>query len=159
MHRRSLATLVLAAAFVVGCDNNPVGRICDLGTTTPQTSEKVIASPSLDCVSRTCLKVPLEKTLPANEVYPSGNSGLCTAECSSDSDCQRVPESPCSTGFTCGIVVDVGPFCCEKFCICKDYIQIPSSGHLDPDPACDPTVPANLKCCNLPGSTAACDLQ
>ena len=31
MIRRSLAMLVLVAAFVMGCDNNPVGRICDLG--------------------------------------------------------------------------------------------------------------------------------
>ena len=63
--------------------------------------------------------------------YPEGNNGLCTAECESDSDCDRVPESPCMTGFTCGVAVTVGPFCCRKFCICKDYIVIPDRGTLD----------------------------
>ena len=60
-------------------------------------------------------------------MYPEGNNGLCTAECESDDDCDRVPESPCKTGFTCGVAVTVGPFCCKKFCICKDYIVIPDS--------------------------------
>ena len=102
--------------------DNPVGRICDLGTALPAPSEVVVASPSLDCVSRTCLRVPLGRELPMGSMYPEGNNGLCTAECESSDDCDRVPESPCKTGFTCGVAVTVGPFCCKKFCICKDYI-------------------------------------
>ena len=139
-------SLVLAAA----CSGQPVGRICDLGTSLPEPSEVVVASPSLDCVSRTCLRVPLGKDLPPGSTYPSGTNGLCTAECSSSDDCDRVPESPCKTGFTCGVAVTVGPFCCRKFCICKDYVVLPDNG-VPPDPmACLSSNPDNA-CCNLPG--------
>lgn len=134
--------------FLVACTGEPVGRICDLGTLTPQMTEVVVASPSLDCVTRTCLRVPLGRDLPMGSKFPEGNNGLCTAECASDSDCDRVPESPCVTGFTCGIAVTVGPFCCRKFCICKDYVVIPESGQLSVPAACDPTN-ANNACCNL----------
>jgi hypothetical protein len=152
----SLVVLVLSiaapAALVSSCADNPVGRICDLGTATPQADEAVVASPSLDCVSRTCLRVPLGRELPPGSSFPTGNSGLCTAECTADSDCDRVPESPCITGFTCGIPdgIAVGDFCCRKFCICKDYIVIPDSGHLGVPMGCDPKIKENT-CCNLAG--------
>jgi hypothetical protein len=150
----ALLRLLTASAFgllVAACGGDPVGRICDLGLT-PGESEAVVASPSLDCVSRTCLKVALEvplNQLPPNSRYPTGNLGLCTDRCEQDSDCERVPESPCQSGFTCAIAVEVGPFCCEKFCICKDYLVIPESGRPTPA-ACDPNVAAN-SCCNLTG--------
>jgi hypothetical protein len=63
-----------------------------------------------------------------------------------------VPESPCITGFTCGVPpgITVGPFCCKKFCICKDYIVVPANGGELPAPqACDANNTAN-DCCNLP---------
>jgi hypothetical protein len=129
IRRRHVVTLLLAA---------------------PEPSEVVVASPSLDCVSRTCLRVPKTRDLPPGGFYPAGTNGLCTAECSSDGDCDRVPESPCTLGFTCGIAVTVGPFCCRKFCICKDYIVIPNSGELAIPLACDPSNATNA-CCNLPG--------
>ncbi len=148
--RHVVVGLVLLAAALVGCTDNPVGRICDLGSQTPAATEVVVASPSLDCVSRTCLRVPLSRELPAGSTFPSGNNGLCTAECSDDSDCDRVPESPCITGFTCGIAVTVGPFCCRKFCICKDYVVVPEGGSLATPKACD-AANADNACCNLDG--------
>jgi hypothetical protein len=149
---RLAVVLGLVVLSATACTSNPVGRICDLGTATPAPSEVVVASPSLDCVSRTCLRVPLGRELPMGSSFPEGNNGLCTAECEADSDCDRVPESPCKTGFTCGVAVTVGPFCCRKFCICKDYIVIPDSGHLATPMACDPNEAANA-CCNLNGRT------
>ena len=145
-----LVALLSMAVVGTGCTNNPVGRISDLGAATPQPSEGVVASPSLDCVSRTCLRVPQARPLPpGGEALPI-NIGLCTAECSSDDDCDRVPESPCITGFTCGVAVTVGPFCCRKFCICKDYIVVPDSGELAAPKACDPSDDTNA-CCNIDG--------
>jgi hypothetical protein len=149
--------LIVILGFALGaslgaCTSNPVGRICDLGSETPAPSEVVVASPSLDCVSRTCLREPLGRELPPGSTYPAGNSGLCTAECESDGDCDRVPESPCTLGFTCGVAVTVGPFCCKKFCICKDYVVIPDSGHLTEPMACDSANASNA-CCNLSGRT------
>jgi len=152
MSRRRHVVLLgtLLCAFLVGCTGEPVGRICDLGTESPAATEVVVASPSLDCVSRTCLRVPLSRELPAGGSFPAGNNGLCTAECSSDDDCDRVPESPCTTGFTCGVAVTVGPFCCRKFCICKDYVVVPESGQLSTPKACD-SGNADNACCNLSG--------
>jgi hypothetical protein len=54
----SIAAPAVFAALATGCADNPVGRKCDLGTATPGVNDVVVASPSLDCVSRTCLKVP-----------------------------------------------------------------------------------------------------
>lgn len=149
MIRRSV--VVVALAFVVACGGDPVGRICDLGTAQPQTSEVVVASPSLDCVSRTCLRVPLSKDLPTGSVYPDGTNGLCTAECAADSDCEKVPESPCVTGFACSVQVTVGPFCCKRFCVCKDYIVLPDDGSAIPDPLACSAANADNACCNLDG--------
>ena len=91
---------------------------------------------------------PKGELLPS--MFPAGNAGLCTAECESDDDCDRVPESPCKTGFTCAIPVVVGPFCCRKMCMCKDYIVIPDSGELATPLACNSDDAANA-CCNLSG--------
>jgi hypothetical protein len=156
MTRRSnqnlLFVALVAALLVVGggaCTENPVGRICDLGVDVPNEQESVVASPSLDCQSRTCLKIPQSRELPEGSRYPEGNKGLCSAECDTDEDCDRVPESPCKTGFTCAIPVVVGPFCCRKMCMCKDYIVIPEGGLPVPE-ACQEDDPANT-CCNLNG--------
>lgn len=148
----SFVVLLSIAAYAAGCEDNPVGRLCDLGTATPQVDEAVVASPSLDCVSRECLRVPKGRELPPGSTFTEGNTGLCTAECSSDDECDRVPESPCVTGFTCGIPdgIAVGAFCCKKLCICKDYIVVPASGQLGIPPGCEADNPEN-KCCNLEG--------
>ena len=152
IRRRHVAGLVLLLSIVLAaCSGEPVGRICDLGTAMPQTTEVVVASPSLDCVTRTCLRVPLGRELPPGSTFPGEKVGLCTAECETPDDCERVPESPCITGFTCGVAVTVGPFCCRKFCICKDYVVVPDDGSPPAIPkACDADVAENA-CCNLPG--------
>lgn len=143
-----LLSIASSIAGVAGCTDHPVGRICDLGSAPPGAEDVVVASPSLDCVSRTCLRVPLSRELPPGSSFPSGNNGLCTDTCNADTDCDRVPESPCITGFTCGIAVTAGPFCCQKFCICKDYIVLPDSQQLTTPKACDPSNMENA-CCNL----------
>jgi hypothetical protein len=140
--------LVLIALALVACGGEPVGRLCDLGGTAPQPSEVVVASPSLDCITRTCLRYPLSAELPIGATFPGGTLGLCTAECASDDDCERVPESPCVSGFTCGIATQVGPYCCRKLCICKDYVAVPPSGVLPMPAACDPANADNT-CGNL----------
>jgi len=146
-HDAVLVVLMSIAPFVglsvlggAGCQDNPVGRLCDLGSAAPPLpDENVVASPSLDCVSRTCL------------LYPPAQA-MCTAECNTADDCDRVPESPCLTGFTCGVPMKAGPFCCRKFCICKDFIVIPESGELEIPSACNADEPNNA-CCNLSGRT------
>ncbi len=151
---RNISFFVVAAivALTAACGENPVGRICDLGVDNPGMSEAVVGSPSLDCSTRTCLKIPVAaaKELPDGFRPLSPNKGMCTGECESDEDCDKVPESPCITGFTCGVAVTVGPFCCQKFCICKDYVVIPESGSLPKPLACEADN-VNNACCNLAG--------
>ena len=144
------ASIVVLAALASGCTNNPVGRKCDLGEQTPQANQVVVASQSLDCVSRTCLRYPPTRELPPGSIPLAPNIGLCTAECNSSDECERVPESPCVLGFTCGIATTAGPYCCRKFCICKDYVVVPENGELAAPAECDAAEPKNA-CCNLEG--------
>jgi hypothetical protein len=152
---RLVAIAALAVSTSLGlvgaCSENPVGRKCDLGVENPGTNEAVVGSPSLDCSTRTCLKVPIEagKDTPDGFQPLTANTGMCTAECEADEDCDKVSESPCVTGFTCGIPLTVGPFCCRKMCICKDYVILPDSGQLPVPLACDASNMSNV-CCNLP---------
>ncbi len=149
----AFVVLMSLAGFGMSCTDNPVGRICDLGAATPQADESVVSSPSLDCVSRTCLRTKPEREPPpgSNIANLTLNQGLCTSSCSADSDCDRVPESPCLTGFTCGVSLSAGPFCCQKFCICKDFVVIPeATGEIPLPAACDASNALN-ECCNLAG--------
>lgn len=138
-------SLVVVVVTSAACTENPVGRKCFIGVDEGDPLQAVIASPALECSSRTCLRVPLEAQLPPDSEY----TPLCTAECEADDDCDRVPESPCQTGFTCAVPVVVGPFCCRRMCVCKDYLIIPDGGVPEPE-ACNPDNPENT-CCNLPG--------
>lgn len=150
MRRQNILAVAIATVLglaAIGCGENPVGRICFIGNDAGNDTQAIIASPALECPSRTCLHQPIQSgaQLPPGSVY----ADLCTAECSGDDDCDKVPESPCVNGFTCAVPVVVGPFCCRKLCVCKDYLVIPDGGVPLPK-ACDPSI-ADNQCCNLPG--------
>ena len=149
-----LAAVLSFAALSTGCDSNPVGNKCLLGLSDAGVDggaliEAQVTSPALNCVSRLCLSIPVETgvSLPGEPL--DEGTGLCTGECSKDSDCDRVSVSPCQTGFVCDIPMSVGPFCCKRMCMCKDFINVPDAGRPIP-PGCDPDNPDNT-CCNLPG--------
>jgi hypothetical protein len=135
--RHMICAVALSMLGILGsaCSENPVGRACFIGDEDTDPTLNVVASPALECQSRTCLHMANNET------------DLCTAECSSDDECDGVPETTCKTGFTCAVPVTVGPFCCKKMCICKDYIAVPEGGI--PEPAACTDLPAN-ECCNLP---------
>jgi len=147
-----LLSIAALATLASGCTDSPVGRKCDLGEQTPGANAVVVASQSLDCVTRTCLKYPPSRPEgpPPGSTPLAANIGLCTAECNSSDECDRVPESPCILGFTCGIATTAGPYCCRKFCICKDYVVVPESGELAAPPECNAAEQKN-ECCNLEG--------
>ena len=140
MTRIRLVGLIGCALTVLmfgACSDNPVGRICFIGADAGTEQQTVIASPALECQSRTCLHMQ------------NHSPDLCTGSCSADSDCDKVAESPCNGGFACIIPVTVGPFCCQKQCVCRDYVVIPDGGLADPA-TCD-SANADNECCNLPG--------
>jgi hypothetical protein len=137
--------LGIAALAASACSENPVGRRCFIGADAGNDTQAIIASPALECPSRTCLHYPKDDgvTPPEGAEY----ADMCTAECEADDECDKVPESPCVSGFTCAIPVVVGPFCCRKMCICKDFLLVPTDGLPIPE-ACIAGRPENT-CINI----------
>lgn len=126
--RLSLASVLGLAAVALGntgCEDQHIGRACDV-LTDAGPSQGVYNSEALECPSRICLK----------PVVQPGASGsidtgpYCSASCSQDSDCEpnekRVKDNPndkrCIAGFTCGIAFVKGRICCQKLCLCKDFL-------------------------------------
>ena len=115
------AAVVLAGAACGGDDDGRggggsqdagSGRACVSGAEAD--SPTLLATPALDCSSRTCLHV--EGSL----------SDQCTAACESPLDCVGSPESACDGDFVCVAPVSTGPFACEKFCVCES--SVPEGG-------------------------------
>jgi hypothetical protein len=130
---RTVRLLALVAGLA-GCTNNHVGRPCDLGVDplTVASGGAIITSPALECPSRICL-------LPAATQASTGAGPLCTAGCETNDDCADAESgtSPgdgrCRGGFACGWPTTVGPFCCQKMCICRDLVPEPPGGFVEPD--------------------------
>lgn len=129
---------LLVCAALGACKDNPVGRQCFIPSSESDGGVPVtVVGTGLECQSRVCLHIA------------SRNPDMCTGDCSSDSDCEASPETPCQGGFACVVPVVVGDFCCQKLCVCKDYLNIPDGGIPEPA-ACVASNPVN-ECCNLEG--------
>jgi hypothetical protein len=140
----SSASRVLAFAFVTalalatsGCEDKHIGRPCSLGiadggaTSTGNTA--TINSQAVECPSRICLS-------PAADKNPQ-ISPLCTADCSSDEDCEDGETSTtnnklCKNGFVCVVPTTVGAFCCRRMCVCKDQIDTSTPAFRDTPEVC-----------------------
>jgi hypothetical protein len=118
----AVALLGLVAS---GCEDKHIGRVCDLDTAeagVPTTgNSSTIQGQAVECPSRICLLPAADKTT---------NTGpLCTATCSSDDDCSdgETTSDPsshqCKSGFVCMVATPVGAFCCERMCVCKDFVD------------------------------------
>jgi hypothetical protein len=137
----------LLALLVVGvisggmtCEDEHVGRPCELGTTPMGGSTGQIAtlsSPALECPSRICL-------LPRSDTgNPQGTGPLCTAACETSEDCADGETGPkndpndgrCENGFVCMWPTTVSAFRCQKLCVCRDFVHEPTSGFEKP-PEC-----------------------
>jgi hypothetical protein len=112
----------------------PVGQPCDLRADAGP-AQAVYNNQALDCASHLCLK-PCQDPMSTAETAP-----YCASECSTDDDCTDAPRDPsdssdkrCSRGYACGVAFVVGPLCCKKLCLCKDFI----GGALSTPLACDP---------------------
>jgi hypothetical protein len=137
----SLATLgVVVLALGGACENKHIGRPCQIGTQPPDGGASgggfaTITSPALECPSRICI-------LPA-DMHNAGtlNDGaLCTYSCSSDSDCSDAEtgdmsnpsDTRCKTNFLCVWPTTIGPFACQKLCVCHDFLVEPQGGFQKP---------------------------
>ena len=95
-----------------GSDASPSGRACFSGAGLED--QTLLASPSLDCPSRTCLHV--------QGVEPD----QCTATCEDAADCAASADSPCESDFACEAPLETGPFACRKVCVCET--SLPEGG-------------------------------
>jgi hypothetical protein len=128
--RSVLGTFLLAAIALfgnTGCEEKAIGRPCDV-LTEAGPAQGVFNSEALECPSRICLKPVVQQgaTMPDPPTGP-----YCSASCSQDSDCETDQardqdnklDKRCSTGFACGIAFVKGKICCQKLCLCKDFLN------------------------------------
>jgi hypothetical protein len=116
------------------------GQTCDVGVSVGNGpgSVSIIASPAPGCASRVCL-------LPGAEKDPRGTGALCTSSCTTNADCEAgylgdrndPNDHRCKTGFACTVPTTVGPFCCQRLCVCRDFVSEPLGGFQTP-PICMP---------------------
>jgi hypothetical protein len=140
-----VALVLLLAGLGGGCEEKHIGRPCNLGLQA-DAGDTTITSPALQCPSRICI-------LPQADKDPKGTLPLCTDTCSSDGDCDgetadknNANDHRCRSGFTCMWPTTVGAFCCQKMCVCRDFVTPPADGKWQEPPICkDP----NGGCANV----------
>jgi hypothetical protein len=126
----------------MACEDMGIGRRCDLQADAGA-AQAVYNNQALECPTRICLKpVDQNATVPGATKVDTGP--YCSATCSQDSDCEGrkrdssdTNDKGCKSGYTCGEAFVVGPLCCDKLCLCKDFIgttglQTPLTCRKDP---------------------------
>ena len=100
-----------------------VGSPCDV-LTDAGPSQGVYNAEALQCPSRICLKPVVQSGAGTVDT-----AAFCSVSCSQDSDCDgqvRDPSNPldtrCQKGFVCGIPFVKGRLCCQKLCLCQDFL-------------------------------------
>ncbi len=134
--RAFLLTACVAGALAAGgCTDLGIGNRCfDTGGNDAGTKGTRLDSPSLECMSRLCLLQGSSTGAPVRST--------CTARCQTDDDCSSAvladPNDPnsamslqCTSQFVCAVATTVGPFKCQKVCVCKDDLVSGFNG--DPD--------------------------
>jgi hypothetical protein len=126
-----------AALLGSGCENKAIGRPCDVQSDA-SAMQAVFNGQALECPSRICIKPSREQGVATDTM----TAPYCTAECSKDSDCDGERRDPsngrdhrCQSGFVCGVGFEVGPLCCKKLCLCRDFIS--QMGGLQTPASCD----------------------
>jgi hypothetical protein len=131
-----LGTLSSLVFVLAACEDKAIGRRCDVQADAGA-NQAVFNGQALECPTRICVKPSRDVTVAtAVDTAP-----YCTAECSKDGDCDgetrdsmNGADKRCRGGFVCGVGFEVGPLCCKKICLCKDFI--PKNG-LPPVASCD----------------------
>lgn len=127
-----LAAILLGAG--AACEDKAIGRPCDV-TVDASAVQGAYNSNATDCPSHLCIKPAVQPGVSIN----LDTGAYCTAKCSSDSDCNGQARDPsnaldtrCRKGFTCAPIFPTGPACCEKLCLCRDFVAA-SVGPVVPD--------------------------
>ena len=139
---RGFALVALGAALAGlggACADKHIGRPCQVDVPPADAGSAggsaTITSPALECPSRICI-------LPNNqsEATADKDGAFCTYPCSTDDDCSDaetvsksdVGDPHCKSNFICTWPTTSGPFCCQKMCICHDFLSVPAGGIPEP---------------------------
>ena len=147
---RSVVVLAIAVLSVAaaGCPKVQIGAPCDLGAGDGGVAEAGPSTATInpgtsECPGRICVQPAADKV--------TTTGPLCSADCSSDDDCDNAQttrsdtDPRCKSGFSCVVVTTVGPLCCKKLCACRDFFTVPAGGFPTP-PAC---IPGMSTCANV----------
>jgi hypothetical protein len=113
------------------------GNPCDVGpSVTGGPGAVSVTSLTAECMSLACL-------LPAADYANVSTGALCTSSCTTDSDCtggiagnsNDPTDHRCKKGFACMVPTTVGDFCCQRLCVCRDFVVEPVGG-FQPPPVC-----------------------
>lgn len=140
----------------VSCNQSDVGAPCQhAGGQVP--SEPLISFPALACDQLLCVvgesflppAEPCERdadcqALSGVDTYVCEQQqcvvaaeavlqrSMCSATCDADADCAEFAEGThCESGFTCAPLMSLGPFCCQKVCVCRDGLDIARAESLE----------------------------
>ena len=97
------ALALLGALTLSGCEDKAIGRVCEIQAEGDE-NQALVNAQALECPTRVCLR-------PARDVTKAESidtTSLCTAECSSDSDCVldcRGERSCCGSSCPCATAV------------------------------------------------------
>jgi hypothetical protein len=125
-----VGTLLLGAVALfgnTGCEDKAIGRPCDV-LTDAGNAQGVFNSEALECPSRICLKPVVQPGATLPQDPPT--TAYCSASCSQDSDCDgqtrdrnNKRDHRCENGFACGVAFVKGKICCQKLCLCRDFLN------------------------------------
>lgn len=132
---RVFALAAAAVLFATSCEDKGLGRPCNaIKDATPlQGAYTTMAS---DCPSRICNKPGVQPGVVPTDV---DTGPYCTIPCASDDDCDGETrdgsnklDTRCKRGYVCSMPFDVGELCCQKLCLCRDFVST-STGPLVPE--------------------------
>jgi hypothetical protein len=100
-----------------------VGAPCDL-LADGGVGQAGYSGAAVECPTGMCLRPTVQPG-----AVDLSTTAFCTALCNQDSDCvgqRRDPADPldtrCVTGFVCGVLFARGPICCQRVCLCRDFV-------------------------------------
>lgn len=100
---------------------------------------KEVGTSRFQCVNQSC-RLSLEYVL---------ERSMCSKRCSNDSDCKNsgitTADKPideestnCDAGFSCVRIQQLGEFCCERLCVCNDFLPTGTIDELNTNCENDP---------------------
>ena len=134
---------VLALGLGGGCEDKHIGRPCntnvaDAGASGGQVA--ILTSPSLECPSRICLQPAPGGTgfgrrsagRRRGDVHARPARRTTTAPTAIPARCAR-------SDFVCTWPTTTGSFCCQKMCVCHDFVVVPTGGIPEPSTCLSPS--------------------